>query len=201
MLDLITAVIGALGAFGIFLLMFAENVFPPIPSEIILPLAGYSAAQSGAPILIVVVAATSGSVAGAMFWYWIGRAIGLDRVREFARHHGRWLTMSPREVDGVDRWFERFGPLAVLIGRMVPGIRTLISIPAGVARMRLLPFLLWTSLGSVIWTSGLVLAGYEFGERYQTVALIIEPVSNAILAGMLAAYLWRVAAFRKVRRD
>jgi membrane protein DedA with SNARE-associated domain len=180
--------------------MLAENIFPPIPSEVILPLAGYTAVRSGAPFAIIVVAGTLGSVAGALFWYWIGRAIGVERVKDFARRHGRWLTLSPSEVEAVDLWFDRYGQWAVLIGRMVPGVRTLISIPAGVTRMPILPFLIWSTLGSALWTTALVLAGYELGERYRDVASIVEPASNAVLAGMVAWYFWRVATFKGTRR-
>src|SRR3546814_4878679 len=111
--------------------MLAENVFPPIPSEVILPLAGYTAAQGRGSLWVVAIAGTLGSAAGAVLWYYVGRWIGIERLKRFASRHGRWLTLTPGEVNHVDRWFDRYGRWAVLFGRMVPGVRTLISVPAG----------------------------------------------------------------------
>ena len=182
MFDIITSILASLGGLGVFLLMLAENVFPPIPSEVILPLAGYTAAQGRGSLWVVAIAGTLGSAAGAVLWYYVGRWIGIDRLKRFASRHGRWLTLTPGEVDHVDRWFDRYGRWAVLFGRMVPGVRTLISVPAGVSGMPLGPFLVSTLAGSAIWTVILVLAGYELGERYSQVASVIEPVSNAVLA-------------------
>ncbi len=173
MFDIITSILASLGGFGVFLLMLAENVFPPIPSEVILPLAGYTAAQGRGSLWVVAIAGTLGSAAGAVLWYYVGRWIGIDRLKRFAARHGRWLTLTPVEVDHVDRWFDRYGRRAVLFGRMVPGVRTLISVPAGVSGMPLGPFLVSTLAGSAIWTVILVLAGYEFGERYSQVASVI----------------------------
>ena len=179
--------------------MLAENVFPPIPSEVILPLAGYTAAQGRGSLWVVAIAGTLGSAAGAVLWYYVGRWIGIDRLKRFAARHGRWLTLTPVEVDHVDRWFDRYGRRAVLFGRMVPGVRTLISVPAGVSGMPLGPFLVSTLAGSAIWTVILVLAGYELGERYSQVASVIEPISNAVLALAAIWYLWRVAMFGRSR--
>ena len=201
MFDIITSILSSLGAVGVFLLMLAENVFPPIPSEVILPLAGYTAAQGRGSLLGVVIAGTLGSAAGAVLWYYVGRWIGIDRLKRFASRHGRWLTLTPDEVDHVDRWFDRYGRWAVLFGRIVPGVRTLISVPAGVSGMPLVPFLLSTFAGSAIWTMILVMAGYELGERYSQVASIIEPASNAVLALAVIWYLWRVATFGRSRRQ
>jgi len=162
---------------------------------VILPLAGYTAAQGRGSLWVVVIAGTLGSAAGAILWYYVGRWIGIDRLKRFASRHGRWLTLTADEIDHVDRWFDRYGRWAVLFGRMVPGVRTLISVPAGVSGMPLGPFLLSTLAGSAIWTVILVLAGYELGERYNQVASVIEPVSNAVLLLAVIWYLWRVATF------
>ena len=199
MFDIITSILASLGGLGVFLLMLAENVFPPIPSEVILPLAGYTAAQGRGSLWVVAIAGTLGSAAGAVLWYYVGRWIGIDRLKRFASRHGRWLTLTPGEVDHVDRWFDRYGRWAVLFGRMVPGVRTLISVPAGVSGMPLGPFLVSTLAGSAIWTVILVMAGYELGERYSQGASVIEPVSNAVLALAVIWYLWRVATFGRSR--
>ncbi|MBE7182792.1 MAG: DedA family protein [Methylobacterium mesophilicum] len=199
MFEWIVAVLEGLGALGVFLLMLLENVFPPIPSEVILPLAGYAAAKSGGSLAVAITAGTLGSVAGALIWYYVGRWIGIERLKRFGERHGRWLTLSKEEVEHVDRWFNRYGHWAVLLGRMVPGVRTLISVPAGVTRMPLAPFLLWTLIGSAVWTGLLVLAGYELGERYGQVAQVIEFGSNVVLGGAILWYLWRVATFGRKR--
>ncbi len=180
--------------------MFVENLFPPIPSEVILPLAGYWAAQGRASLAIVIVAGTLGSVAGAALWYSVGRWIGTARLKRFAMHHGRWLTLTPTDIDEVSAWFARHGRWAVLFGRLLPGIRTLISVPAGVTAMPVGPFLLWTTIGSAAWTTVLVVAGYELAARYERIATYVEPVSNAILALAALWYLWRVATFGRKRR-
>lgn len=140
MYDAIVVLISKLGGLGVFLLMFGENLFPPIPSEVILPLAGYTAAQGRGSLPVVIMAGTLGSVAGATLWYYVGRWIGIERLKRFAADHGRWLTLTPEEIDRVDKWFDRYGRWAVLFGRLLPGIRTLISVPAGVTGMALGPF-------------------------------------------------------------
>lgn len=195
MYDAIVWILAQLGGLGVFLLMFVENLFPPIPSEVILPLAGYWAAKGRASLAIVIVAGTLGSVAGAVLWYSVGRWIGTDRLKRFAAQHGRWLTLTPSEIDDVSTWFARHGQWAVLFGRLLPGIRTLISVPAGVTAMPAGPFLLWTTIGSATWTTVLVVAGYELAERYERIATFVEPVSNAILALAAVWYLWRVVTF------
>src|SRR3546814_4773913 len=111
---IITSILASLGGFGVFLLMLAENVFPPIPSEVILPLAGYTAAQGRGSLWVVAIAGTLGSAAGAVLWYYVGRWIGIERLKRFASRHGRWLTLTPGEVDHVERWFDRYGRWSVL---------------------------------------------------------------------------------------
>jgi len=192
MFDWIVGYMGSAGYIGLFALMFGENVFPPIPSELVMPLGGFLAAQGKLNIIMVVVAGTAGSVLGALMWYYIGKLIGEERLRGFARKHGRWLTLSPKEVDASIAWFDRHGWKAVLVGRMIPGVRTLISVPAGIADMPMTPFLLYTTLGSAIWTAFLAAAGYLLQSQYDKVAGWVNPVSTAILVGALGWYLFRV---------
>lgn len=199
MFDWIVRLLEGWGAGAVFLLMLLENVFPPIPSEVVLPLAGYTAYQGKASLSLTILAGTAGSVAGATIWYYAGRWLGTARLKRFADRHGRWLTLTPTQIDQVDRWFDRHGRWAVLFGRMAPGVRTLISVPAGVTAMPLPPFLVCTTVGSAIWTTLLVAAGYELGEKYAVVGRIIEPASNLIL---VAAALWygeRVLRFPRSR--
>ena len=196
MFDWIVGLVESTGYLGVALLMLAENVFPPIPSELIMPLAGFSAAQRTLSLPLVVASGAAGSLAGVAVWYALGRALGLARVRRLAARHGRWLTLSPTDVDRADTWFRRHGPVAVALGRLVPGVRTLVSVPAGVSGMGLAPFLLFSALGTVGWTALLAGAGYLLEARYEAVSAWLDPVSNAVVAVLVAIYLWRVVTFR-----
>lgn len=197
LLDWITQAVERSGYFSIFLLMLAENLFPPIPSEVIMPLAGYVSARGRLTFVGVLLAGAAGSLAGAMFWYAIGRWIGPDRLKRFAARHGRWLTLSPAEVDRASAWFARHGRAAVFVGRLVPGVRTLISVPAGVAEMPFIPFLVTTASGTLVWTGLLAAAGYVLAEGYLSVGKWIEPIGNGILILAIAIYAYRVATFGK----
>ena len=197
MFDLIVTVIERSGYVGIALLMFAENVFPPIPSELIMPFAGFAAARGELSLAGVAVAGSVGSLAGAVVWYAVGRALGVVRLKHWAARHGRWLTLAPEEIDRSSAWFRRRGPLAVLFGRLVPAVRTLISVPAGVAGMALAPFLLCSSIGTGAWTAVLALGGRALESRYDEIATWLDPVSSVIVAVLVALYLYRVATFRR----
>lgn len=196
MFDWITALIDRIGPLGVGLLMFLENIFPPIPSELIMPLAGFNAAQGRMGLAAAILAGTVGSVAGAWVWYGIGRAIGAERLRRLAARHGRWLTVTPHEIDRAQAWFDRNGGAAVFLGRLVPAVRTLISIPAGIARMEPLRFLLWSTLGSLGWTTLLATAGWLLQGAYGRVEAWVNPVSTVVVVGIVALYLYRVATFR-----
>ena len=139
MFDWIVGWVESRGYLAIALLMLVENVFPPIPSELIMPLAGFAAAKGTLNILGVVAAGTAGSLAGALFWFWVGYSIGPDRLKTFSRRHGRWLTLHPSEIDSARAFFDRHQGSALFFGRPIPTVRTLISVPAGVDRTRPLP--------------------------------------------------------------
>jgi membrane protein DedA with SNARE-associated domain len=201
MFDWITGMVEQTGYFGIALLMFGENVFPPIPSELIMPLAGYTAASGDINIVLAIVAGTVGSVAGALLWYYAGRWIGCDRLKDLAARHGRWFTVTPKDLDDAYDWFRRHCGKAVLIGRLVPAVRTLISVPAGIVQMGLPKFLLYTTLGSAVWTSVLAGAGYLLGSQYEQVGSYLNPVSNIVIGGLLLWYAYRVATFRPKQRS
>ncbi|GGG70323.1 membrane protein [Salipiger pallidus] len=197
MFDWITNLISTMGGFGVGLLMFLENVFPPIPSELIMPLAGFNAARGEMSLLLVIAWGSAGSLAGAYLWYWIGRRIGYDRLCRLAQKHGRWLSVSPDELDSANGWFDRHGGSAVLIGRMIPTIRTFISVPAGVRRMHRGWFLGLSALGTVLWTTLLTLAGYWLEGGYEAVSAWLDPVSTAVVVGLVAIYVWRVATYNR----
>ena len=193
----IEAIVGTMGVFGIALLMFLENVFPPIPSELIMPLAGYSAAQGKTSIVLVIVAGSIGSLAGAFFWYGLGRLVDHNAVKRFAEHHGRWIGMTRAEMEKADDWFDAYGHYAVLFGRLIPAVRTLISIPAGLSEMPVGRFLIYSSIGTGVWTTFLALFGYAVGSKYAALEGWIDPISYGVIALVVAVYLWRVVTFKK----
>ena len=196
MFDWIVALVERTGSIGVALLMLAENVFPPVPSELIMPLAGFSAARGDLNVVAIIIAGTIGSLLGALLWYYIGKWIGAERLKRWASRHGRWLTITPEEVDQASNWFHRHGGMAVFIGRLIPAVRTLISVPAGVAGMPLTPFLLYTILGTVIWTAFLAGAGYFLESQYQRVSNWVNPVSNVVIGLFVLWYIYRVVTFR-----
>jgi len=201
MLDWMTNLIDQGGYVGIAALMLAENVFPPIPSEVIMPLAGYNAAVGELSLIGAVIAGSVGSLAGAFLWFLLGYWLGCEKLKRFARRHGRLLTLTPKDIDQADAWFDRHGGKAVFLGRMVPGVRTLISVPAGVARMDLARFTLFSALGTVAWTALLATAGFLLGEGYDRVSGILNPIANVIMVGLVGGYLYRVLTFgRRVQR-
>ncbi len=196
MFDWIVSLIDKTGYVGIALLMLLENVFPPIPSEVIMPLAGFSAAKGTLSFPGVVLAGTVGSLAGAYFWFVVGRWIGPKRLKKFAARHGRWLTMHPDEVDQARAFFERHQGLALFVGRLIPAIRSLISVPAGVNCTPLSIFLLWSTLGTALWTLLLAGAGYVLESQYEKVEQWLNPVSNVVFAALALWYAYRVIRFR-----
>ena len=184
------------GYAGIIALMFLENLFPPIPSEVIMPLAGFQAAKGETHLALVIASGTLGSVLGAIFWYYVGRWIGVARLKTFAARHGRLLTVSPRDIDKVDRAFDRHSGAAILIGRMVPAIRTLISVPAGMFEMTLPRFILFTTIGSALWTGLLASAGYWLESEYEKISGYLDPATWVILGSIILFYLYRVIRWK-----
>ena len=178
-----------LGYTAIFAAMFLENLFPPIPSELIMPLGGFYVQQGQLALVPVVVAGLLGTVLGALPWYGIGRLINEERIEHWLSRHGRWIGISPDELARSRRWFSRYGTALVFWGRLVPGIRTLISVPAGIELMPLTPFLFWTTAGSLIWTLLLTVAGMVLGEGYNNVELWIDPLSKVVKVGLVIAVL------------
>ena len=184
------------GYVGIFLVMLAESIFPPIPSELIIPFAGFAAANGELNFLGVLIAATIGAVVGMLPWYYAGRIFGLARVRALSDRFGRIMTLNAEEIDIAVKVFHRFGPAIVLFGRLMPLIRTLISIPAGLARMPLPVFLLASTAGALVWNTVLTSAGYLLHEHYEVVETILDPLSYVVLALVVLLYIYRVIVWR-----
>jgi membrane protein DedA with SNARE-associated domain len=191
MFEWITGIIERLGYAGVALLTFLENLFPPIPSELVIPLAGFVAAQGDLRLAGVIVTASVGSLAGSTVWYAVGRRVGERRLRAWVGRHGRWLTLSPGDVDRAHEWFRRHGRTAVFTGRLMPGVRTFVSLPAGFTAMPVVPFLLYSSLGTVVWTSVLAYAGVLLQAQFALVGDYIDLVTDALLAAVGALLIKR----------
>jgi membrane protein DedA with SNARE-associated domain len=197
MVDWITGFISSTGYLGIALLMFAENVFPPIPSELIMPFAGFVAARGELNPVGVLVAGVVGSLLGAVPWYLAGRWLGNERLKRMADRHGRWLTVSRKDLERAEAWFHRYGLVSVVVGRLVPAVRTLISVPAGITRMHPIPFFACSAVGTLVWTGLLVGSGYLLESHYERVAEWIDPFSKLVLAAIVATYLYRLVRQRR----
>lgn len=200
MFDFITGWIEQGGLLAVGFLMVLENVFPPIPSELIMPLAGFLAAQGSMSLVAVVLAGTLGSVLGTLLWYGLARAWGQERFLRFIDRHGVWLTLDREEAERAMRWFDRWGPVAVLVGRMIPTVRTLIAVPAGLAGMSLWSFVLYATLSGIAWTGLLAGAGFLLQDQYERVEGWLNPVTTAVVAVIVALYLWRLVRGLMKRR-
>ena len=193
-------VLGAMGAVGVGLLMLLENVLPPVPSELIMPLAGYLASAGQMDFTAAIAFGSAGSLAGSIVWYWIGWRVTQEEMCRWVEKHGVWLAMTPDDVGRVVEWFERRGRYAVLLGRLMPVVRTLISLPAGFTRMPLPGFLLMSAAGTVLWTAGLAFAGRWLGQRFDQVDRFMGPLSWVVIGGAVGWYLYRVARIRAASR-
>lgn len=196
----ITSAIESLGYAGVTLLMFLENLFPPIPSEVVMPLAGFVAARGELSLAGVIAAGTAGSVLGAVFWYQVARRLGEARLKSWAARHGRWVTLGPSDIERADRWFDRHGGWVVFFGRLVPTIRTLVAIPAGLFGMPLGTYVLLTTLGSAIWTGALALVGNWLGSEWSRISTWLDPFTWVVVGAVLVLYLYRVATFDRHER-
>ena len=165
-----------------------------------MPFCGFAAARGELGLPGVIVAAVAGSMAGQMPWYYAGRLLGRVRILELSRRYGRWLTVTPHEAERVFTWFDRHGGKSVFFGRMIPAIRAIISLPAGIAAMPLGRFLLLSTIGTTIWMGGLGYAGYVLGQNYEEVAVYMEPGTKLVVAAVVLIYLVRLAlSFRQPR--
>ena len=192
MADWVVGMIEQFGYAGIVLLMLAENLFPPLPSELIMPFAGYLAARGDLDPALVIAAGAFGSLLGAYPWYYAGRKVGVDRLKKLAERHGRWVAITPAEIDRAQVLFEKHGALVLVLGRLVPTLRTVVALPAGMARLPAIPFALWTLLGSVLWTGVLTAAGYLLESHYERLSDWLNPVSTAIFILIAILYVIRV---------
>ncbi len=199
MTEWITNTMNSLGYWGIGFLMFLENLFPPIPSELIMPLAGFTVAQGKMAFIPAVIAGVVGTVLGAFPWYYIGKLVSEERLEHLADKYGKWISVSSKDIKKAHNWFNRHGGQAVFFCRLVPGVRTLISLPAGINNMPLIPFILYSTLGTLLWVGFLTAVGYKLGENYTLVEEYIGPVSKIVLAILLIGFiLWVIR--KRMRR-
>jgi len=196
MFEWIAEWINAAGYTGIVVLMFLENVFPPIPSELIMPMAGFLVSQGEMNLAGVIAAGTLGTILGALPFYYAGKFLGLERLKQWADRYGRWFTVSPADIDESHRWFEKYGIWTVLLCRLIPGVRSLISIPAGINNMHMGQFLLYSTIGSAVWSTVLAIAGYMLGVNYSKVEVYVGPASKVILGAIVLIYLYRVITYK-----
>lgn len=190
----VTDVVDALGYLGVAFLVALENVFPPIPSEAVLPLAGFVAGRGDANLIGMILASTAGSVVGAWVLYGIAAAIGPERLRRFIVRHGRWFSVREHHLDRAETWFDRRANMAVLIGRCVPLIRSIVSVPAGFRRMPLGRFTVLTAIGSAMWNTALISAGAVLGERWERVGDFVGLFQGVVIVAIvgIAGYaIWR----------
>lgn len=199
MFEKIVELISQGGYWAIAGLMALENIFPPIPSELIMPFAGFAAARGELNLAGVLLAGTIGSLVGALPWYYAGKLIGRERLKHLAERHGRWLTMRAADIDKSLAIFERHGRKLVLFGRMVPALRTLISVPAGMAGMDLLPFLTFSAIGSFCWNAVLAGVGFFLEDRYAQVGHYLDPLTKVIVGSIVCTYAYRFATFQSRR--
>ena len=197
----VISLVQKMGYTGVVFLMFAENVFPPIPSELIMPMAGYLVRDGQLSMLGVVAAGTLGATLGALPLYYIGYKIGERRLRHFANHGGRWVGFSCKDIDRAKGWFDRHGRKAVFFGRLIPAIRSFISIPAGLHRMPLWGFLGYTAIGSAIWSAFLAWIGYAARGQSDKIEKFIDPITYAIIGIIVAGYLYRVITHKPGNED
>ena len=193
MLEWIQNTMTSLGYPGVALLMFVENVFPPIPSELIMPLAGFTAGRGDLSFVGVVLAGALGSLVGQLPLYYLGRWVGEDKLVAWADRYGKWFTVSGKDIRRADDWFDTHGHKTVFFARLVPGVRSLISIPAGLSEMHLPTFLLYSALGTGLWALILASLGAILGENYDAVETYLGPVSLVVVGGLaLWAVVWVV---------
>lgn len=180
--DWITSVMSDYGYFGIFLLIMLENVFPPIPSEVILTVGGYMTTTTTMTIPGVILASTAGSVLGAVILYGVGLLLDVERLEKIIDKYGNWLRVKKEDIHKADAWFDRFGVWTVFFGRLVPLLRSLISIPAGMSNMKFWLFISFTTLGTLLWNTVLVFVGEAVGENREEIMRQLELYSNVVYA-------------------
>lgn len=196
----ITGVMESYGYAGIFFLILMENIFPPIPSEVVLTVGGFMTTTSGMTVFGVIAASTAGSVSGAIILYYLGRWLSVERLEGIIERHGKWLRVKKQDLYKADAWFDRYGNWTVFFGRLIPVVRSLISIPAGMSGMKLKWFLLFTTAGTLIWNTILVFIGAAVGENREAIMRQLELYSNFVYVLLILGAIVGVWYFIRKRR-
>ncbi len=194
----VTGLMTTLGAPGAGIAIALENLFPPLPSELFLPLAGFTASRGGMSLIAAIAWTTAGSVVGALALYYLGALLGRERIRAIAR---KLPLVDVSDVDRTEEWFAKHGAKAVFFGRMIPVFRSLVSIPAGIERMPLPKFIGLTALGSLIWNTALIMAGFLLGEKWHVVEEYAGFVSTGILTLVGVSVVWFVVSRLNKRKQ
>lgn len=188
-------IISTFGYSGLAFLLFIENIFPPIPSEVVLPLAGFLVFQGQLQYELAIIASTAGSVLGAVVLYYVGYFGG----KPFIDRYGRFIGLNKKNFDRTERWFQDYGSVIVLLARVVPGARSVVSVPAGILEMPFLKFIILTTIGTAIWNSLLIGAGWWLGERWESVSQSVGQLTW-VVAGAAAAALLGWYVYRKLKK-
>ncbi|MET0371929.1 MAG: DedA family protein [Sphingobium sp.] len=196
MTDWVLRLIDAGGYWGIFLLMVLENIFPPIPSELIMGIGGIRVGQGRMAMEWLLFAGTIGTTVGNYAWYLAGRLLGFERLKPLVDRYGRWATMQWKDVEALDRLFGKYGQIVVFVFRFMPVFRTMISLPAGLFRMGHVKFLAWTAAGALIWNVILAYAGYVLGYNFSDIDKYVGPAATATVVIAVIGYVWRLATWK-----
>ncbi|WDZ50502.1 DedA family protein [Acinetobacter vivianii] len=186
----VLSIMEKLGYLGIAFLMFLDNVFPPIPSEIIMPSAGYTASKGELTLIGVIMAGSAGSILAAMLLYWVGRKVPQQRLFKLIERYGKYLRIQVSDLEKALDWFNKHGHRIVFFGRMIPAVRSLISIPAGMSKMPFAKFMFYSIAGTLIWTSFLAYLGFHFSQNQALMSLIMQRISTIILVIVILYLLW-----------
>ena len=174
----------------ICLAMFLENIIPPIPSEIIMPLGGFFVYQQKLNFYILIFWGLLGTILGSLPWYYLGRLVNEKRLSNFLDNKGKYFGISSKDLIKSKMWFDKYGVSLVFWGRLVPGVRTLISVPAGIELMPVRKFLIWTTFGSFIWVALLTYAGYLFGENYPIIETYLDQIKYVLKPILILIFLY-----------
>lgn len=194
--DWIIRLVDWAGYWGVAALMLLETVFPPVPSEVIMTVAGVSAARGNMTLEGTILAGTAGAMLGNWFWYWLAMKFGEARMHVFIDKYSRWLTLDWDEVERGERLFAKYGSIIVLVARMIPTLRSLISIPAGIFKMPLGRFLVFSTIGTLGWSAALAGAGFFLGSQFGDVEKWLGPLSTLVIAAIVLTYLWRIFTWK-----
>ena len=201
MQEMVIEIMNNFGYIGIFLLIAIENIFPPIPSEVILLFGGFMTTSTDMNVIGVIIASTLGSLVGAIALYYIGKILNKERLKKIiTSKYGKLLRLTPEDIDKADNWFDTKGNKTVFFCRFIPLIRSLISIPAGMSEMPMKKFLIYTIAGSAIWNTALTIAGSIVGEKWEDILAIMDQYSHIIVIALVIIFIIAVVIFYSKRR-